>query len=80
MKKIGEKAKIVGTIICDAFAQELTNEGTVGLSAAIGLYQGLKYGGNLKRGITGGMAVYVTFSAIRAVRNIMDNKDYIRNL
>jgi hypothetical protein len=58
---------------------QLLNEDTILISAAMGLYQGLKYKGSFKNGIKGGLATLVTISAVNGVMALIEDYDKIKN-
>jgi len=46
---------------------------TLFAGAAIGLYQGLKYNGNLKRGITAGLTTCAVIAGITGITTVAEN-------
>jgi hypothetical protein len=49
-------------------------------SAGIGLYQGLKYGGSVSRGLKGGVATIAVMAGAKFVNNLVQHKDEIKNI
>lgn len=74
------KLKTVGGLFYYSAKKQLMQEDTILISAAVGLYQGLKYRGSFKNGIKGGLATLVTISAINGVLAVVEQKDKIKNL
>lgn len=52
MKTI-EKVKFVASVFHHGGMHQLENEWTIGVAATVGLHQGLKYNGSIKRGVKG---------------------------
>lgn len=73
-----EKADFINTIFVGGAKAQLKQEWTWGTAAAIGLHQGLKYNGNLKNGVAGGLAVLIVFAGASGLYNIADNWDKVK--
>jgi len=80
MNNFREKLKAIGGICLETITEELTNENTMMWSAGAGIYQGLKYKGNLIRGIKGTVAVFTALTLVKCARKVVLNKDTIRNI
>ena len=75
MKRFLRRAKTTGVIFAKGFAKQI--EGSMWLACGVGLYQGLKYGGSLARGVKAGIAVLGAFGTANGVSNILANRDAI---
>lgn len=80
MNKHMSKVKLISQTFYYSAKKQLLNEDTILISAAMGLYQGLKYRGSFKNGIKGGLATLVTISAINGVLNVVEHKDKINEI
>ena len=78
MKKFVRKAKLIGYIFGKGFACQMAETNTFGAAATIGLYQGLKYNGNLVRGLKASGATLVVICAANGARMIFHNIDAIK--
>lgn len=74
MNKLLDKIKFGGTVTYCMVKSQLLREDIILMSAGSGLYQGLKYGGSFKRGLKGGLTVWVTVSAISAGLTVLEKK------
>lgn len=75
-KKLKE-AKLVGKIFVKGVINQATEPTTLMWAGAIGLIQGLKYKGNLKRGLISGTTTLGVFGVLNGVSNVkkyFDNK------
>lgn len=69
MSKFKKRIQIGAKAFGEGFLDQMADEKTIFASAGIGLFQGLKYTGSLKRGlITGGVAELVICTANGLVR------------
>lgn len=73
------KAKVIGEIAKHSAIAVMEDGRTHSVAGGIALMQGLKYNGNLKNGIKGGLAVYGVLIGINTVQNIVINKELIKN-
>lgn len=64
----------------NGFVQQIISGGTFATSATVGIYQGLKYSGSLKRGITAGLATEAVFATINGVRNVISYHEWDKTL
>lgn len=78
-QNLGKIGLIYSTFKYAALSQ-LKNEDTFVVGVGVGLYQGLKYNGNLVRGVKNGVATMLVLSAATGVLNVMQNWDKIKNL
>lgn len=79
MEVLIDKAKIVGDIAMDAAMKQIGDQKTITLALGVGLIQGLKYNGSLKRGIKAGLATMGVVAGANVVMNIAKNWDVIKN-
>jgi len=75
-----EKSNIIRTVFMDGVKAQLSQEWTWGATAVIGLHQGLKYKGNIKTGISGGLAVLIVLAGMNGAYNIASHWDKIKNV
>lgn len=80
MNKFVRKAKAVGEVFIEGALAQLADPGTLSIAATVGLFQGLKYNGNLVRGIKGGTATLGVLAAVNGIRCIFKNIDYIKQV
>ncbi len=78
-EKLKRQAKVLGGIVVDSVKAQLSTEGTYTTAAGIGLIQGFKYGGSLKRGVKAGAVVVGVLVGINVVGNVVEKWDYIKN-
>lgn len=70
-------AKDVKNIFVDSAMKQISDENTIMLAAIIGLSQGLKYNGNLKRGVKAGAATLMVLGSVNGVANVLKNAEII---
>ena len=75
MKKFVRKAKAAGVIFAKGFMTQV--ESTIWLATAIGLYQGLKYGGSVVRGVKAGVVVLTALGTATGVSDLLANRETI---
>lgn len=73
-----KKGNLIGKVFMDGVKVQLEQEWTWAAAATIGLYQGLKYKGNIKTGVAGGLAVLVVLSGASGVYNVVRNWSSIK--
>lgn len=73
------KLKLVKEITVDSAMAQLADPMTYRFSAGIGLYQGLKYKGNLGQGLKAGLAGLVVVTGCNVVVNLVRKYDDIKN-
>jgi hypothetical protein len=73
------RAEAVKDIAVESAIIQLQDVRTYQFAAGIGLYQGLKYRGNLGQGIKAGLASIVVFTGCSVVSNLVRNFDNIKN-
>jgi hypothetical protein len=78
--KFLKKAKIAGELFAKGAKDGATSELAVTVSVFVGAYQGLKYGGNLRRGVTGGLVQLSAFAIVGGVMNVINNKYLINQV
>lgn len=77
--KLKRKMKVIGEISYQTIISALEDPTIYASAASIGLYQGLKYNGSFKRGIKGGLGTAGVYIGVNIVRNIVVNRDVIKN-
>lgn len=76
--KTFERAQMVAVVFKGGVKKQLTQADTLEASAVVGIYQGLKYGGNVRRGIKGAAMVAGGLAAVNGVINVVENWDAIK--
>ena len=77
MKKLVKKANKIGELFIEGALNQLTVDGTMQMVTVVGLYQGLKYNGNLSRGIKAGGATLIVLSCLNGARTVVANRHQI---
>jgi len=75
-----EKTQFVGTVIKGGAKAQLRQEWTWALAVAVGLHQGLKYKGDLKNGVAGGLAVLMVLACVSGAYNVVSYWDKIKEV
>lgn len=75
-----EKIKFGAAVFYYSAKSQMMKESTIGMAAMVGLGQGLKYNGNIKNGVKGGIATLLVLSGINGIMNVIENYDKIKNL
>lgn len=65
--------EIGGRLFLDGFKSQLFDESTAGVALAGGLWQGMKYRGDIFRGIKAGAMIELTLCTLNGVKNVMKN-------
>jgi len=73
------KLNVIKEIAMGSAIGLLEDKRTHVFAVSVGLYQGLKYKGNFKNGIKGGIAAYSALILANTIHNIVDNRDEIKN-
>lgn len=79
MKKL-EKVKFVAQTFADGAVAQLKEPVTIGLAAGVGLIQGFKYNGSVKRGINGGIAILVVYGIVGGYMNVANKWNNINKI
>ena len=75
-----EKGEFIGSVFFYGAKSQLEQEWIWAAAAVVGLNQGLKYKGDLKAGVTGGLAVLGTLALVNGFYNIIVYWDNIQNV
>ena len=75
MKRKVTKLSVIRIIFVGAFKHQLIQEDTLLVCTGIGLGQGFKYDGNLKRGLEAALVTAVVIGTVSGVINVIDNWD-----
>lgn len=78
MKLDLDMVKRVVDVFYGGFKAQLVDDSTYVVSLSVGVYQGLKYNGSLKRGITAGVTMVGVLGAVNGVQSVFKNAAYIR--
>lgn len=81
-KEMVEKLKRKGLVACDiaisSAMKQMADPATAKVAVGIGLYQGLKYRGNFKRGLKAGLVTYGVMAGFNAIGNVAEKWDDIK--
>jgi hypothetical protein len=75
-----ERVKFISVVFIGGAKEQLKQQWTIGAAAGIGLAQGFKYNGSIKRGVTGGIATLAVLAAANGFSEVMYNWDKIKAL
>jgi hypothetical protein len=75
-----EKSNTIGTVFMDGIKAQFSQQWTWGSAAIIGLYQGLKYKGDIKAGISGGVAVLIVLTGANGIYNVISHWSRIKQV
>ena len=78
--KLKKKMELVKKIAIKSTWNQLEQPDTYKWAAGIGLYQGLKYGGSVTRGLKGSFATVVVMTGANIINNLVKHKDDIKNI
>ena len=73
-------SKVVGEVFKDAFIKQLESEDTWISGAAVGFAQGMKYNGNVKRGLKAAVSTVTVVAVGNGLINVIKNKDAIKEI
>ena len=68
--KLLERANMVGVVFIGGVKKQLTQGWTWSAAAGVGLHQGLKYSGNIKNGVAGGVATLAVIAGMNGIYNV----------
>ena len=75
--KLLKRADLIRVVFVGGVKKQLKQEWTWSAAAVIGLHQGLKYSGNIKNGVAGGVATIAVIAGINGLYNVADCWDKI---
>lgn len=78
MEKYKGKAMIIGEIVGKSTKVVLEDSKTYGLAVGVGLMQGLKYNGSIKRGTKAGLATVGAMVGANIIQNVVINIEAIK--
>lgn len=78
MKLNVKRISLIGDVFTEGFKKQALHETTTELALTVGLVQGLKYNGSLKRGLTSGAVTIGVVSAITGLKSVVTNWDTIK--
>ncbi|MCF8018139.1 MAG: hypothetical protein K9L62_01950 [Vallitaleaceae bacterium] len=73
-----EKVKFVVSVFHHGGMNQLEQDWAISTAAIIGLQQGLKYNGNIKRGVQGGVAVLGVMYVANGLNNVIGHRQEIK--
>lgn len=68
-----DRLKIGGKLFLEGFRAQATDESTAGVAIAGGLWQGMKYKGDLKKGLKAGAVIELSLCVGNGIRNVVRN-------
>lgn len=74
------KAKVGALVFKEGFLHGVKTQDAIVAAGVTGLQQGLKYNGNLKRGVKGGLAAAVVVGCIHGADSVVKNWDTINDI
>jgi hypothetical protein len=77
--KLQRQAKVIGSIAAQSARVILEDEKSYALAGTVGLIQGLKYNGSIKRGMKAGVATMSVMVGANIIQNLVHNIDVIKN-
>lgn len=77
--KLQRQAMIIKEITIGSVKLVVEDERSYALAGTVGLIQGLKYNGSVKRGIKAGTATMGVMVGVNIIRNIVGNYEEIKN-
>lgn len=72
------KAKMAGKLFVAGAVKQLTDDSTLVTAVTVGLYQGMKYTGNAKRGLIAGAVTAGAISAVNGAATLIKNQEVIK--
>lgn len=75
-----QKIIFMAQVVKGGAKEQLKQQWVFGAAVAIGLSQGLKYNGSVKRGVNCGLATIITIAAANGFSELMNNWDKIKEL
>lgn len=75
-----DKVKFVKTVFIGGCKEQLKQSWVIGTAAGIGLSQGLKYNGSIKRGVIGSTAAIVVLCTANGIYNVVTFWDKIKEV
>lgn len=79
IEDLKRKAKVIKDIAVDRSLAQLEDPRTLTIAGAAGLWQGLKYKGDLKLGFKAGLSTAGVMIGINVVNGLVQNVDKIKN-
>ena len=73
-------SKVVGEVFKDAFIKQLESEDTWISGAVVGVAQGMKYNGSVKRGLKAAVSTVTVVAVGNGLINVIKNKDAIKEI
>lgn len=70
---LSNPVRIGGKLFLDGFKAQALDESTFGAALCLGIWNGCKYKGNLKRGIKTGLMTELVFCTANGIRNVLRN-------
>ena len=77
--KLKRQIRNARIIALASVGKQLTAGHTYSAAATVGIVQGMKYGGNFKRGIKAGLVTVGVLCTVNAVANVADKWEDIKN-
>ena len=77
MKK--NMVEMIGSTFAYGFVKQLESTELFSLGIGVGIHQGLKYNGSLKRGVVSGLTTVAAIGVVSGVRTVWANRETIKN-
>ena len=75
-----QKLNFMFQVVKGGAKEQLKQQWTFGAGVAVGLSQGLKYNGSIKRGVNSGLATIIVIAAANGFSELMNNWDKIKEM
>ena len=78
--KLKKRVKVTGKLFKDGFVEQVTDPKTITSSALVGIQQGMKYTGDVRRGLKAGAVTLWVLGAVNGTVNVLVNASKIKKV
>lgn len=78
--KLKKRVKTTGKLFKDGFVAQVTDPRTITSSTLVGIQQGMKYKGDVVRGVKAGAVTLGALGAVNGVVNVLNNLPQIKKV
>ena len=78
--KLKKRVKVTGKLFKDCFVFQVTDPKTITSSALVGIQQGMKYTGDVRRGLKAGAVTLGVLGAVNGTVNVLVNASKIKKV
>jgi len=79
VNKYVRKAKVAADLFMEAAGKSVGDPTTIETAATMGLWNGFKYKGNLKRGVASTVTTFLVIGGVHGTINVITNWDEVKN-